>query len=145
MKSDVQQAGTSGEGGVDSESQQKLTEAELLIEESARNITELETEKGNLIKEQEELVEKLTQKDEELKELEEKCTKIQQKEERAKNVLINAKEQITKVKQENATLKGQLQSSPDNVRKENVQLKQNIANLTQEMQSNKDMFENLLS
>ena len=142
LKNDAQQAATSGEGGVDSESQQKLTEAELLIEESARNITELETEKGNLIKEQEELVEKLSQKDEELKELEEKCTNIQRKEERAKNVLINAKEQITKVKQENATLKGQLQSTPDNVRKENVQLKQNIANLTQELQSNKDNFEN---
>ena len=130
-----------GSSDTDSEIPKKLAEAENLIEESAGRISELEEEKKEIGKEKDELTGILKEKDEEYQKLLEKCNKAELKEQRARGVLVNAKNKITALSEENAALKGGSESNPDTSRIENNQLKQKIGTLTQELQAMKDNFE----
>ena len=132
---------TTSEEGNNPEIPKKLAEAESLIEESARTISELEEDKKDISKEKDELLGRVKEKDEEYQKILEKCNKAEQKEQRARDVLINAKNRITKLNEENLALKGNLEANPDAQRIENAQLQQRIGKLTQDLQSVKDSSE----
>ena len=119
----------------------KIDEAEKLIEESAGRISELEEEQKETSKTKNELLAKLKEKEDELNKLIEKCSKAEQKEQRARTVLINAKEKMTALTEENNAYKREMESTPDATRMTNHQLNQQIIKLNQELQSLKEGFE----
>ena len=116
----------------------KPNEAESLIEQSMTKISELEEERNEVTEEKNRLLEKQKEMDEEYEKLLDKCNKAEQKEQRAMGVLVTAKERITALTDENVRLKGGIETTPD---AEKEQLRQQIADLAQELQNTKGNFE----